>query len=139
MEIDVVGYSKKRGYILNEVAIHTNRLNYGSNGDTVERVVKKILRLLIIFIGYFKGTKGEINFFAIKSATAEKQNKIDNFVNAINLILEEMSLKNIKVKMISEDEFCKIYEEVEKSISSRSTNEFERLLNIEKAINKNKK
>lgn len=134
VEIDVVGYSKKRGYILNEVAIHTNSLNYGSNGDTVERVVKKILRLLIIFIGYFKGTKGEINFFAIKSATAEKQKRIINFINDINLTLKKMEMTNIKINMISNDEFRKIYEEVEENVNPRSSNEFERLLSINKVV-----
>ncbi len=134
VEIDVVGYSKKRGYILNEVAIHTNSLNYGSNGDTVERVVKKILRLLIIFIGYFKGTKGEINFFAIKSATAEKQKRIMKFINDINLILENMKMTNIKINIFSDDEFRKIYEEVEEKVNPRSSNEFERLLSINKVV-----
>ena len=134
VEIDVVGYSKKRGYILNEVAIHTNSLNYGSNGDTVERVVKKILRLLIIFIGYFKGTKGEINFFTIKSATAEKQKRIINFINDINLTLEKMKMTNIKINMFSNDEFRKIYEEVEENVNPRSSNEFERLLSINKVV-----
>lgn len=134
VEIDVVGYSKKRGYILNEVAIHTNSLNYGSNGDTVERVVKKILRLLIIFIGYFKGTKGEINFFAIKSATAEKQKRIMKFINDINLILENMKMTNIKINIFSDDEFRKMYEEVEEKVNPRSSNEFERLLSINKVV-----
>lgn len=134
VEIDVVGYSKKSGYILNEVAIHTNSLNYGSNGDTVERVVKKILRLLVILIGYFKVTKGEINFFAVKSATTEKQIKINNFVNAINLTLAKMNLTDIKVNMISDDKFCKIYEEIKETVSPRSTNEFERFLNINKVV-----
>ena len=134
VEIDVVGYSKKRGYILNEVAIHTNNLNYGSNGDTVEKVVRKILRLLIIFIGYFKGTKGEINFFTIKSATAEKQKRILKFVNDINLILEKMKMSNIKINIFSDNEFRKIYEEVEEKATARSSNEFERLLSINKVV-----
>lgn len=140
VEIDVVGYSKKKGYILNEVAIHTGILNYGSSGETVEKVKRKILRLLIILMGYFNGKngkKGEINFFSIKSATTEKQVKIDNFVKAINLTLEEMKNTNVKVKIIKDRDFCDIYEEIEESVSSRSTNEFERFLNINKTIKKN--
>ncbi|MBP3831959.1 MAG: hypothetical protein ILA02_06270 [Clostridia bacterium] len=139
VEIDVVGYSKEGGYFLSEVAMQTDRLNYGAKTNTVEHVQKKLLRLLILFLGYFNGNKGEINLVAIKSAKDDEQKRIDDFVKIINLILEKIGLKNIKIKMILDDDFYKMYKQVEESISSRSINEFERLLNIEKAINKNKK
>ena len=134
VEFDVVGYSKEEGYLLNEVAMHTGGLNYGSKIDNVEHVKTKILKMIVVFMGYFKGKKGEINFWAVKSAIEEEQKKIDEFIEALNSTLEKSEMSNIKVKMITDDEFCEIYEKVKKSVDKRSANEFERFLNIDKAI-----
>ena len=51
-EIDVVGVDQEGGVHAMEVAFHEARLNYGSVTETVNRVLKKMLRTLFILRAY---------------------------------------------------------------------------------------
>ena len=69
-EIDVLGIEFLKSSISNlyavEVAFHENGLNYGSKKETIERVLKKLIRMACSILGYFDIKRAEIIFAAPK-------------------------------------------------------------------------
>ena len=136
IEIDVVGYSNENGYILSEVAMHTKGLNYGSNGDTLKKIERKLLKLVILMIGYFqtsKNEKGKIIFFAIKSLSKDKREILEGFVKELNINIEQLGYK-IKVYLMIGEEFQDNYKELKQKIGEKSSNDFERIINIDNVL-----
>ena len=136
IEIDVVGHSNEGGYILAEVAMHTNGLNYGSNGDTLMKIERKLLKLVVLMLGYFqisKNKKGKIIFFAIKSLFEVKKETLDEFVKELNNNIKELGYK-FKVSLIMGENFQKEYIRLKDYIGEKSSNDFERIITIDKII-----
>ncbi|GHV07095.1 hypothetical protein AGMMS50229_13200 [Campylobacterota bacterium] len=68
-ELDVVGVNLDAvgtHYFAIDVAFHESGLNYGSRKETVERVIKKILRSAMCLYGYFGSRSGELVFASPK-------------------------------------------------------------------------
>ena len=69
-EIDALGVEFNSTSIENiygiDVAFHENGLNYGSNDETVARVIKKMIRTAMVIYGYFNLSKGNIIFASPK-------------------------------------------------------------------------
>jgi hypothetical protein len=72
-EINVLGLELRYDRVAEiygiDTAFHENGLNYGSSDQSVERVIKKMVRMTMIMVGYFALTKGKIIFAAPKVST----------------------------------------------------------------------
>jgi hypothetical protein len=69
-ELDVLGLQIQNGIVQDiygvDVAFHEAGLNYGSKIETIERVIKKIVRTSLLLYGYFNMRKGTIIFASPK-------------------------------------------------------------------------
>lgn len=69
-ELDALGLRIKNGNVQDiygvDVAFHEAGLNYGSKIETIERVIKKIVRTSMLLFGYFNVRKGTIIFASPK-------------------------------------------------------------------------
>ena len=113
-EIDVLGIniSSSKMYIYAiDVAFHESGLNYGSNDETVSRIIKKIFRSVMCLYGYFDNFAGEVIF-----ASPKIHNKIYNkLCLSVEIVEEVLRKKNIfyKIRLIGNDDF---YNEVMKPV-----------------------
>jgi len=106
-EIDVLGFafddSKGKIYAI-DVAFHEAGLNYGSNEETVSRVIKKCLRTAMCIFGYFGDVDAEIIFASPKINPAVVKD-ITASINGMNSTLSEANLKNYTIRIITNDDF----------------------------------
>lgn len=68
-EVDVLGLSILNNYpriYAVDVAFHESGLNYSGRQETVEKVIKKFVRTVFCFVGYFDVREGEIIFASPK-------------------------------------------------------------------------
>jgi hypothetical protein len=74
-EIDVLWLELRNGSVAEiygiDTAFHKNGLNYGNADQTVERVVKKMIRMTMIMAGFFDLTRGTIIFASPKVSNGE--------------------------------------------------------------------
>jgi hypothetical protein len=97
-EIDVLGLELRYGRVAEiygiETAFHENGLNYGRSDQTVEKVIKNMVRMSMIMVGYFDLTKGKIIFAAPKVSTTIYKpltyliNEMNEFYKSMNLDFE---------------------------------------------------
>lgn len=86
-----------------ESAFHTSGLNYGSNEETVSRIVKKIVRTAISLYGYFNAESAEILFVSPKINPSVYEPLIV-CVEEINKIFKEQGF-DYTANVIANDEF----------------------------------
>lgn len=107
-EIDVLGvcFEGTLQYVYAiDVAFHEAGLNYGSNDETVMRVIKKIVRSAMCLYGYFDLKDGEIIFASPKINNAV-MTAIRQCVPDMQKLLDKAGL-NYKVRIIANDDFEK--------------------------------
>ncbi|WP_430789128.1 hypothetical protein VBD025_02850 [Virgibacillus flavescens] len=88
-ELDALGLQIKDGNVQNiygvDVAFHGAGLSYGSPIQTVERIIKKIVRTAMLLYGYFNMKKGTIIF-----ASPKINNAVNEPLRSSVLELEEL-------------------------------------------------
>jgi len=105
-EVDVIGISiSNEGtkiYAI-DVAFHEAGLNYNGREETVERVIKKMIRTALCLIGYYGVKDGEIIFASPKIG--------NNIINDLSPCLEDLSnifkenRYNFTARVIANEEF----------------------------------
>ncbi|MGH1600198.1 hypothetical protein [Campylobacter majalis] len=105
-EIDVLGihFDNEKTQIYSvDVAFHKAGLNYGSNNETIERVLKKCLRSAMCIYGYFNKKSGEIVFASPKINTAVLNNLKPCF-DDMKTIMQNLGF-DFNFRIIANDDF----------------------------------
>jgi hypothetical protein len=106
-EIDCVGVQINDGKCVSctavEIAYHSNGINYGSRTETVERILKKLLRSAMCMSGYFGIHDGEIVFAAPKINRAILQD-LEQPIADTQVLLQEDGF-SFQIKVICNEDF----------------------------------
>lgn len=106
-ELDALGLHIQNGVIKDiygvDVAFHEAGLNYGSKIETLERVIKKIVRTAMLLFGYFNMRKGTI-IFASPKINQSIYDPLYSLVKETETLLRSMEL-DFEVEIIANGEF----------------------------------
>jgi len=95
-EIDTLGVEYNGATIENiygiDIAFHENGLNYGSNDETVARVIKKMIRTAMVIYGYFNLRKGNIIFASPKIGN-NIYAPLARYVDELNEFMEKLGFQ----------------------------------------------
>ncbi|MFE8698265.1 hypothetical protein ACFYKT_18235 [Cytobacillus sp. FJAT-53684] len=107
-ELDALGLHIQNGVIKDiygvDVAFHEAGLNYGSKIETLERVIKKIVRTAMLLFGYFNMRKGTIIFASPKINNAVYEplqssvKELEGLFKSMELDFEIELLANVNFK-----------------------------------------
>lgn len=110
-ETDVIGVKiqgdKIEKYYGIDVAFHKNGLGYGDTNENITRILKKSIRTIMLFYGYFGAGKNVDIKFATPITKSEKEyTYLEDQIEKLNKILEgEYPFKNYKIEIIAEEDF----------------------------------
>ncbi len=100
-EIDALGIDQGRKVYAIDIAYHKSGLNYGSTGETTQRLMKKYLRSYLILLSYFPNRDYEIIFASPKvNKTVE-----DSILIALKELNETFVNERVEFKYFSNEAF----------------------------------
>ena len=101
-EIDVVGVGQQGGVHAMEVAFHEAGLNYGSTQETVNRVLKKMLRTLLILRTYLSPETRIHIYFLSPKVGAKVQKPLETTFTALRA-----EYADVRWHLLTNEEFAK--------------------------------
>ncbi|WP_209124456.1 hypothetical protein [Alkalihalobacillus sp. BA299] len=106
-EMDALGLRIKNGAVHGiygvDVSFHEAGLNYGSKIETVERVIKKIVRTSMVMFGYFNMRKGTI-IFASPKINKSTYEPLISAIDEINELYNSLNLE-FTIEIIANEDF----------------------------------
>ena len=102
-EIDVLGINNTERSIFGiDVAFHTAGLNYGSTGETAERVMKKLIRTIFIMQTYFKEFDKFNSYFVTPRVNPAVFKAVEPLLTEAKQIIAS---DFIKIDFVADDDF----------------------------------
>ncbi|MCK1997497.1 hypothetical protein MPH47_09735 [Psychrobacillus psychrodurans] len=106
-ELDALGLQIQNGVVQEiygvDVAFHEAGLNYGSKIETVERVIKKIVRTSLLLYGYFNMKKGTIIFASPKINQAIYE-PLHSYIEELKNLYSSMGF-NFEIEITANESF----------------------------------
>lgn len=114
-EIDVLGLEIRNGSVENlygiDVAFHEAGLNYGSGIETIERVIKKMVRAAMIIYAYYNVIRGQIIFASPKINKAIHEPLV-TCVNDLKVVFKDLGFEYEFILYANESFKEKVFEPV---------------------------